>query len=244
MQPVKRALRIQVMYADGRRAPFTRVRVDTEFTKEGRIVRTPLAQVEDDDKRTDAFFAQYRLKDPSARLWLVLVDEGSEESQLVVEGKHKYVFGDQPVGHQSETESPQSKIIICENYTHTEEQNVTNTNIIGSNVNINSTLVNVTQSIGAMPHADEATKKELEKVVTALFEQLKNVPADKKEIAEAVSAQTGAVVEIAKQSSPNKSYLRMAMDTLKSGAQTLKDVAPVVSLVASFVAIITKLHGI
>jgi hypothetical protein len=124
----------------------------------------------------------------------------------------------------------------------------TNTNIgtiSGSNVNIASTLTNVSQSIGALPKADQTTKDELQKLVTSLFEQLKTVPAEKKEQAEAVSAQVADVVDKAKQDNPNKSLLQIAIGGLKSAADMLKDVAPAaVSLATSIGGIIAKLHGL
>jgi hypothetical protein len=117
--------------------------------------------------------------------------------------------------------------------------------ISGSNVNIASTLTNVSQSIGALPKADQTTKDELQKLVTSLFEQLKTVPAEKKEQAEAVSAQVADVVDKAKQDNPNKSLLQIAIGGLKSAADMLKDVAPAaVSLATSIGGIIAKLHGL
>lgn len=116
--------------------------------------------------------------------------------------------------------------------------------IAGSNVNIESTLTNVTQNVGALP-VDQTTKEELRKLVAELFEQLKAVPADKRELAEAVAAQTTDVIAKARQDEPNKTLLQIAIEGLKTAAHTLREIAPsVVSLSASIISIIAKLHGL
>jgi hypothetical protein len=117
--------------------------------------------------------------------------------------------------------------------------------VTGSVLNLDSTLTDVTQNIGTLQHADQATRDELQKLVADLFDQLKTVPTEHQEMADAVAAQTKDVVEKAKQDAPNKPLLQMAVSGLKAGAETLKTVAPsVVSIVTSLAGIISKLHGL
>ena len=116
--------------------------------------------------------------------------------------------------------------------------------VTGSVLNLDSTLTNVTQSIGTLPQADQTTKDELQKLVVDLFEQLKKVPPQNKEVADAIAVQTEDVVEKALQEKPNKTLLQTAVGGLKTMADTLQTVAPsVVSLVTSIAGIIGKLFG-
>jgi hypothetical protein len=55
-------------------------------------------------------------------------------------------------------------------------------------INIKSTLTNVSQSIGALPRADQASKDELRALVDQLGKAIEIVPPDKVEHAEAVAS--------------------------------------------------------
>jgi hypothetical protein len=120
--------------------------------------------------------------------------------------------------------------------------------ISGSNVNIASTLTEVTQSIGGLPKADQSAKEELTKLVAQLNDQLQKLSTekpDRKDQIEAVAVSTKELMEKAKQDKPNRTLLQVAVDGVKSVAKTLGDVAPaVLSTVTTIAGIIATLHGL
>ena len=103
----------------------------------------------------------------------------------------------------------------------------------GANVNIKSTLTNVTQTIGALPDAESSTKAELEKLVAELNDALQQVPDDKAEEAEAVAQSAEALVEKAAEEKPNKTMVQITGEGLKQAAQNLADVTPIVLNIAT-----------
>jgi hypothetical protein len=246
----------QVLYLDGELAPFQHLRIDVESKNRSgdtTVVR-PLVILNYDPEKKDPYLFQYKLKNPDAALWLVLIDENGESKKKVNSKRHRYVFRNESektqeepgnaTGHRFENDT---KVVNINNYFKevTMARTVISGTVTGSVLNLDSTLTNVTQSIGTLPHADQATKDELQKLVGDLFEQLKKVPTENKEVADAVAAQTEDVVEKAKQDKPNKTLLQIAVGGLKSAAETLKNVAPsVVSIVTSIAGIIAKLHGL
>jgi hypothetical protein len=120
--------------------------------------------------------------------------------------------------------------------------------ITGSNVNIASTLTDVTQAIGGLSNADQSTKEELTKLVAQLNAELQKLSTekpDRKDQIEAVTVSTSELIEKAKQDKPNRTLLQGAIDAVKSIAKTLGDVAPaVLSTVTTIAGIIAKLHGL
>jgi hypothetical protein len=117
----------------------------------------------------------------------------------------------------------------------------------GSNLIVSSTLTNVSQNIGQLPNADQATKDELQKLITQLHAELEKVskaqPARKEQV-DAVAASTGELIDKAKQEKPNRTLLQQAIDGVKTIATTPEDVAPpVLSTVTTIAGIIAKLHG-
>lgn len=114
MPAEKRSISAKVVHPNGKRASFTELRLDTEVTKaSGDTIRHQLAKVTDSSGE-DTYTFRFALKDPNARLWLVLVDEGKEESKLIVENQHRYEFGDKPE-RQSSNPAPPSKIVFINN---------------------------------------------------------------------------------------------------------------------------------
>jgi len=107
----------------------------------------------------------------------------------------------------------------------------------GAILNIKSTLTNVTQTIGALPNADEAAKANLQQLVNQLDEELKQVPADKAEEAEAVAQMTKTLVETANSEKPNKMMLQITGEGLKKAAENLAAIVPnVVKIAGAIVA--------
>jgi len=118
----------------------------------------------------------------------------------------------------------------------------------GSNLNVSSTLSNVSQNIGLLPNADQGTKEALTKLLGELHAELDKLSASKperKQQVEDVAAATDDLFEKAKQEKPNPTLLQRALDGVKTVAKTLEDIAPsVLSTVTTIVGIVAKLHGL
>ena len=117
----------------------------------------------------------------------------------------------------------------------------------GANVNINikSTLTNVQQSVGQIRTDDEASRKELEKLIAQLSEALQKVPEKNQEQAEAVAETAKALVDTAKAETPNKTMVKITAEGLKQAAQNLADVMPVVATIAGHIALtVIRLIGV
>jgi hypothetical protein len=106
----------------------------------------------------------------------------------------------------------------------------------GAILNIRSTLSNVTQSIGAIPQADDGTKAELERLVTqlekALEEAVEQAP-EKADDAEAVAEMTKTLVDTASAEKPNKTMIQISGEGLKQAAKNIADVMPTVLDIAT-----------
>jgi hypothetical protein len=111
----------------------------------------------------------------------------------------------------------------------------------GANVNIKSTLTNVTQTIGALPDADPSTKAELEALIQQLNDALQQVPGEKAEEAEAVAQSAELLVKTATEEKPNKTMVQISGEGLKQAAKNIADVMPTVLTIATqIVATIAK----
>lgn len=105
----------------------------------------------------------------------------------------------------------------------------------GANVNVKSTLTNVTQTVGALPQADDATKAELQRLLAELEEALKQVPADKAQEKQTVEQMTEMLVNAAEQT--NKPMMQISAEGLKKAAENLAAVVPnVVKIAGAIVA--------
>jgi len=103
----------------------------------------------------------------------------------------------------------------------------------GANVNIQSTLSHVTQTIGALPGVDLTTKAELERLVQQLNAALQQAPPDQTEDAEAVAQSAELLVETASQEKPNKRMVEITGEGLKQAAQNIAHVMPTVLGIAT-----------
>ncbi len=114
----------------------------------------------------------------------------------------------------------------------------------GAIINIKSTLTNVQQSVGDIQTDDLEGRKELEKLIEQLSEELQKIPAEKQEQAQAVAETAKALVDSAKAEKPNKTMLKITSDGLKQAAQNLADVMPSVIPIAGQIALtVMKLIG-
>lgn len=100
----------------------------------------------------------------------------------------------------------------------------------GSNVNVKSTLENVTQSISTLPNADDSAKAELVRLVAQLDTLLKEVPdADGAKL----SAETETLLQMAANDDPNPTVIGMLGNGLKQTASKFKDNLPEIVEVAA-----------
>ncbi|MCP5098577.1 MAG: hypothetical protein GY943_23755 [Chloroflexi bacterium] len=102
----------------------------------------------------------------------------------------------------------------------------------GAIVNIGSKLDNVQQTIGAIPHADEATKKELSQLMQQLQAELEKAPVEKAEAVEAVAEAAKDLVEKSAVAKPNKTSVQISGEGLKKAAENLAAVIPTVLKIA------------
>lgn len=114
--------------------------------------------------------------------------------------------------------------------------------ISGSNVNIKSTLTNVTQTVGQIPAADDTAKQELAKLIEQLNQALQQAPSGKEEEAEAVADYAKDLVEQAAAPQPNRTKITITGEGLKMAAQNLAAVIPtVVTIAAQIVGAVLRL---
>lgn len=110
--------------------------------------------------------------------------------------------------------------------------NITIGDVTNSNLNLKSTLTNVTQSIGQIPQADEATKQELTTLVKKLLAELQKAPADKVDDVELVAEDAEALIELAADPQANPKKVQRTADNLKKAAEDIKEVMPTVLVIA------------
>ena len=114
----------------------------------------------------------------------------------------------------------------------------------GAILNIKSTLDNVSQSVGALPNADQTVKDELRALIDQLNETLQQAPEGKDEAAVAVAQSAEMLVKTATEEKPNKAMVQITGEGLKQAAQNLADVMPnVLTIATSIVTTVAKLIG-
>ena len=110
----------------------------------------------------------------------------------------------------------------------------------GANVNVKSTLTNATQTIGAMPHADDTAKAELQRLLAELKKTLIHVPPDNAQEKQAVEQMVEMLVNAAEQA--NKPMMQISAEGLKKAAENLAAVVPNVVKIAG--AIVDGILGL
>lgn len=106
-------------------------------------------------------------------------------------------------------------------------------NVTGSIVNIDSTLDQVTQTIGSANTVDDATKKQLTDMIGQLKTELEKVPPAVKEEAEAIAETAKALVEAGTKEKPNKAMVQITGEGLKKAAENIASVVPTVLTISS-----------
>jgi hypothetical protein len=111
--------------------------------------------------------------------------------------------------------------------------NINISNVSGSVINLKSRLDHVTQQIGTLPGADQATKDALAQLTKDLSDMLGQAPANQADTAEIVAKRTEALVgEVSKQQ-PDKELVAFNLESLKQAAANLAAVLPAVLPIAT-----------
>lgn len=107
--------------------------------------------------------------------------------------------------------------------------------VTGSNINVGSTLTNVSQSIGAIAHGDDATKAELQQLIAQLNAALQRLPATQAAEAEAVAETAKQTIDQATKPQPNRTLVRISAEGLKQAAENLAEAFPIALKIAELV---------
>jgi hypothetical protein len=107
-----------------------------------------------------------------------------------------------------------------------------------------SKIRNAGQIAATIRNADQGSRAELQALLQKLGEHLKEVPAEKVEDAEAVSASAEDLVKEAARDKPNKSRLRSLGTALVNTAKAVGTAAPTaVSMAEKIVDLVGKISG-
>jgi septal ring factor EnvC (AmiA/AmiB activator) len=121
--------------------------------------------------------------------------------------------------------------------------NIAGGDIIHTNVNIGSTLTNVTHQVEMLAQAHADDKVELEQLIKQLEAELNKLPTDHQEDAETVAELTQDLVEEAGKEKPKKGKLEITAEGLKKAAQNLANVAPLIGEIAGKIVIKLSMIG-
>jgi hypothetical protein len=112
-------------------------------------------------------------------------------------------------------------------------------------LNIESTLTNVSQSVGSLPNVDQAVRDELKQLIDQLNVALQKAPADKIDEAGALAETTKDLVEDVSKEKPNKAKLQITLAGLKQAAENIAKVVPdVLPIAIQIVTVISKSFGL
>jgi chromosome segregation ATPase len=103
----------------------------------------------------------------------------------------------------------------------------------GAIVNVRSRLEGISQTIEALPHADDSQKQELIRLIEDLKRQLEQVPEDRAKDAEKVSRRVEALAREVDSEKPDREMVEITGESLKRAAQNLADVLPTVLTIAT-----------
>lgn len=104
--------------------------------------------------------------------------------------------------------------------------------VTGKNVDISSTLSNVTQQVRAWTQSSSDDKAELEGLIKRLETELQKLSVEHQEEAETLAEFTQDLVEEAGKEKPKKAKLEITGEGLKKAAQNLAAVAPLIGEIA------------
>lgn len=121
--------------------------------------------------------------------------------------------------------------------------NVVSGDFRGAILNIDSTLTDLSQSIGKLPSTEADVKEELQQLINQLKQALEEVPSEKVEEAEAVAQAAESFVEAATKETPNEFTVEITKEGLQKAAQNIALVMPTVLTIATqIITAISKLR--
>lgn len=113
-------------------------------------------------------------------------------------------------------------------------------NFSGAILNIKSILSNVSQSIGAAPGGDTASKANLQALIEQLSAELQKVPAEHAADAEQLAKRTESAVAEATKATPDKEDAEYSLSRLKKAAENIAAVLPTVLPIATQIADVVR----
>ena len=112
-------------------------------------------------------------------------------------------------------------------------------NFSGSNINVKSSLTQVSQAIGTLPGLDEAGRRQLSELLAELANALAQTPPERAQEAAAVAALTAELIEKARAAPPNPPLLRISAEGVLKAAKSLAETAaPVLKILEQVVGLL------
>lgn len=110
-------------------------------------------------------------------------------------------------------------------------------------VNVNSILTSVQQTIQANTFIDPSQREKLEQLLSNLEYELKNIPPENADEAEAVAETAKDLIEKATKEKPNKPLVQISADGLKKAAENIAVITPKVLVTAqAIIAFVMQLQ--
>ena len=118
-------------------------------------------------------------------------------------------------------------------------------NISGSNVNINSPLIDATQTLNSSKNLDEDGKKQLADLIEQLKTELQKMPAANAEDAETIAEYAKNLVEAGAKEKPNRNTVKITAEGLKKAAENIAGVVPsVFGIASSIIKFVFQISGV
>lgn len=110
-------------------------------------------------------------------------------------------------------------------------------------VNVNSILTSVQQTIQENTFLDPSEREKLEQLLSNLEYELKNIPPENADEAEAVAETAKSLIEKATKEKPNKPLVQISADGLKKAAENIAVITPKVLVAAqAIIAFVMQLQ--
>jgi ElaB/YqjD/DUF883 family membrane-anchored ribosome-binding protein len=106
-------------------------------------------------------------------------------------------------------------------------------NFQGALLNIKSNLSHVNQSIGALPNVDDATRAELQRLVSELEQLLQQVPPEQAKEAETLAKRLETLLEESGKPEPDREMVAFSAQSLQKAASNIAAVLPAVLPIAT-----------
>ncbi len=112
-------------------------------------------------------------------------------------------------------------------------------NFSGSNINVKSSLTQVSQAIGTLPGLDESGRRQLSDLLSELADALAQTPPERAQEAAAVAVLTADLVDKARAAPPNPPLLRISAEGVLKAAKSLAETAtPVLNILEKVVGLL------